>query len=221
MTQPTPTFRDLMRAVSPTWLQRGRAEKLLYAIGMQMDVMADMLVAGIKLRFPGLYSFESLPYVGRERCIQRGLHETDAQYAERLTRWLVDHQRRGGAYALLAQLLAYFAPDNFEIHLVYKSGRRYKMAADGTVTRDKITVRPERRWARWSLFFFTDNWPYPVSSEDAAALTLVPKEWIAAHCEGAVVLMVSDAELWNYHNPPRTWNSHVKWNQPAGTKLTF
>lgn len=200
MTEELLTYRDSLRKISPPWLQTGLNEKILYSIGLQIDAFGDAMVAGVKSRFPGLYSFESLPLIGRERRIRRGRTEADESYAVRLTRWLTDHRRRGGPYALLAQLHAHFAPNNFPITLVYYSGRRFQMDVNGVVVRDHIVWSPDpdtARWARWWLFYQTDAFPSP----DAATiedLKMVPREWNAAHCLGYVVLQPSGAELIDY-----------------------
>lgn len=198
MTTPTRTFRDRLRRASPPWLQHGWAEKLLYAYGAQVDAFADALVAGVKMRFPNLYSPESLPLIGRERRIARGLLEDDATYASRLTRWLDDHRRRGGPYALLAQLHAYYHPNDFPVQLIYRSGRRYSMDVNGNVTRDDITWSPDAqpdKWARWWLLMFTDAYPLPLSAQDTADIALIPTEWNAAHCFGSVILLPTGGEI--------------------------
>src|SRR5690606_17408066 len=117
-------------------------------------------------RFPGFAGYTSLPELGRDRRIRRGLIESDATYAARLLRWLDDHPNRGGPYAMLRQLHAFFAPNNFRIELINTSGRRYTMAIDGTITRDDVTWTPGPpcdlaggEWARWWLFFFVPDPP--------------------------------------------------------------
>lgn len=218
----TSTLRDLYRGLTPHWLQNTNAGALGWAIVLQLDASYDATVAGVKTRFPGLYTYESLAAIGRERRIRRGRVETDAVYAGRLQRWLTDHPTRGNAWALLAQLHAHYAPAAFVIHLVYKTGRRFSMAADGTITRDIVPPpQPQPMWARWTLFYFTDEWPTAadVTTDDANDLTLIPKEWVAGHAKGKVLLMPTGAELWNYHVPPRKWNNHSKWNKVRGTTL--
>lgn len=220
----TPTLRDTLRASVPSWLQGGNAYKFLWSIALQLDAMLDMCVSGIKLRFPGLYSNESLGYIGRERRIRRGRVEPSAVYAGRLIRWREDHKTRGNAFALLAQLHAHYDPAGFPIHLVYKSGRRFQMAPDGTVTIDTLpppVVPPQ--WGRWTLFYFTDEWPTPgdVTADDKNDLVMIPKEWIAGHVIGRLVLMPTGVELWDYHVPPRQWNNHSTWNKPAGTAFVI
>ena len=232
--EPPLTFRDAIRQKSPPWLQRGRAEKILYAMAIHLDGLTDALVAAIKMRFPGLYSPESLPYLGRDRRISRGRAETDGVYAGRLRRWLDDHPVRGGPYALLAQLHAHFAPNNFEIHLVYRSGRRFVMTADGVVTRDDLFTLNVPDWARWTLYYFTTfgatrpTWGEPgrtwghgrvwgstLTPQEVTDLRLVPREWNAAHCVGEIVLLGDSGQFWGY--PPNPWGAPgVKW---GGKKL--
>lgn len=214
MSGPTRTFRDRIRRASPPWLQHGWAEKLLYAFGVQIDAFADALVAGVKMRFPGLYSFESLPLIGRERRIARGLLEDDATYAARLTRWFDDHRRRGGPYAMLAQLHAYYSPNTFHTELIYRSGRRYTMAPDGTVTRDDIVWNPDgdpTKWARWWLLLFTDDYLPPLTDQQVADIRLIPTEWNAAHCFGTVVVFPTGAELWDFP-AGHTWDESGVWD---------
>ena len=215
MSGPTPTFRDRIRQLSPPWLQHGWAEKLLYSWGAQLDAFADTLIAGVKMRFPGLYSMESLSLIGRERRISRGLLENDATYAARLPRWLDDHRRRGGPYAMLAQLHAYYSPP-FHIELIYRSGRRYTMAPDGTVTRDDIVWNPDgnpAQWARWWLFLYTDDYLPPLTAQQLADIRLIPTEWNAAHCFGTVVVFPTGAELWDFPNG-HTWDESGVWDTP-------
>lgn len=179
------TFRDTIRKVSPRWLQRGLAEKILYAIGVHWDLLVDMAADGVKRRFPGeAGNFDSLPIIGRERRIRRGPNEPDATYASRLPRWLDDHRTRGGPYAMLAQLHAFYAATPFAIELVYQHGTRFSLATNGTVARDAITWLPDGipsvwddpgfwdddgvwdadsvRWAYWWLFY---HWPTAVADD--------------------------------------------------------
>jgi hypothetical protein len=213
------TFRDRMRMRwVPPWLSTGNAEKFLYAISLHADFFADALVAGVASRFPGRYGYETLPVHGRERRITRGPAESDETYARRLVRWLDDHRGRGGPYALLAQLAAYYAPDNFRIDLLYKSGRHFTLAADGaTITRGlraEAFDTDRERWARWWLIFTSDS----LDTSNVADLIHVPREWNAGHCIGALIVASSDARLYDW--PDRTWDADVTWDSP-GTAETI
>jgi hypothetical protein len=216
MTDPTPTFRDRIRQLSPPWLQHGNNEKFLYAMAVQLDAFSDALTAAVKSRFPNLYSDESLPLIGRERRIARGPAEASETYAVRLTRWLDDHRRRGGPYAMLAQLHAYFAPNNFPIDLVYRNGRTYQMDVDGNVARTETAWSPDThpdQWARWWLFFYTDAYPSP-TAQQIAELKVVPHDWNAAHCFGYIIVFPSTAELWDWPLG-HTWDESGTWDTGA------
>jgi len=225
------TWRDRMRESVPTWLRSGVAEKLLYAIGVQVDALTDAASAAVKLRMPGVYSSESLALLGRERRIRRGPRESSDNYAERLDRWLIDHQTRGGPYALLNQLHAFYSPNNFQIRLVYRSGRCFDMAADGTITRSRVTWSPDNqpeKWARWWLIY---SWPTTfravrtfgepglkfddgsttygsgLSSRVIYTLRVVPQDWNAAHAFGHIKL-VHGAGVYGF--PPRKFGDGLK-----------
>lgn len=213
MTTPTRTFRDLLRMVSPPWLQTGSAEKLLYAIGAQLDVFGDALVAGVKLRFPGLYSGESLGLIGRERRISRGLTETDDVYGGRLRGWLDGHRRRGGPYALLQQLHAFHAPNTFPVQLLYRTGRRYSMDANGDITRDDVVFYPYSGWAYWWLVMEAAAYTPPLTAQQIADIALIPTEWNAAHAIGYAVVMPPGGELWDYP-PGHVWDESGTWDTP-------
>lgn len=217
-TIPTPTYRDAILRYWP-WSQDGNIARVLYAMGTQFDSLADILVGGIRARFPGVYSDESLPLIGRERRIRRGLTESATAYAVRLCGWLDQHPYRGNPYALLAQLHAFLAPD-YQIDLQYRSGRRFVLDPDGTVTRSLSTVVPTTSWCRWTLFYFTDSITYPSTQKQAEDLTIVPKEWNAAHCSGRVLVMRTGAELWDYP-PGHTWDESGTWNTTPIIKLSI
>jgi hypothetical protein len=224
------TFRDLVRRRSPPWLQRGLAEKILYSIAIQLDAFGDALDAGVKLRFPGVYSAESLPVLSRERRIIRGRNEGELPFSARLARWFVDHRYRGGPYAMLTQLYYHYLPTLITIDLLYANGRRYRLDSvllaggtpiDEAITRDLTGFVPvdgdTAKWARWWLIFYTDQWAVtPPTDTEIQDLRLLPRAWNAAHCFGTIVLFPGTGELWNWP-PGRTWNELGTWNVTGGT----
>lgn len=209
------TARDEIRKRSPPWLRIGNNERLLYTLGLHIDTLTDALVAGVKSRFPGLYSDESIPLIGRERRIARGRDETTASYIDRLRMWRIDHRRRGNPYALLSQLHISLGPSAFPIDLLYANGRRFLMDADGNIERSFVPWLPDdqpERWARWWLFYNTDQWAVtPPTQSEIDELRAIPRAWNTAHALGYIVLFPSDAQLWNYP-PGHTWNEAGVWN---------
>lgn len=206
------TFRDAIREISPWWLRGPIGGSVLYAIGAMIDGLADALRAGVKMRFPGFYSNESLTLIGRERRIRRGRYELDETYAARLIPWLDRHRTRGGPYALLGQVHAYYRPNNFAVELRYASGRRYVLdPVDGTIARGDVVWTPpggaSPLWARWWLLYawpvaleddgiwsdpgtWDDGgvWDTSMSAADVRDVRAVPRDWNAAHAIGRITL---------------------------------
>ncbi len=209
-------YRDFLRDISPIWLKFGIGLRLLYAIGVHLDLLIEMATTAIKHRLPGLYSFDALPYIGRERRIRRGLFESDSSYADRLTQWRQKHRRRGNPYGLLDQLFSFFAPNNFEIELVYYSGRRFTLDENGLITRDEVegdapSWPPDAtatQWARWWLFYHVPSavlddgtwddpgewddggvWDSGLTAQEVSDLRLIPTEWNTKHALGRLVLL--------------------------------
>lgn len=156
-------FAATFLSVVPPWLRRTVGGALVESIGVQLDAETDRNVDGVNLRFPSADRPTALGYLGRERRIIRGPAESDASYAARLLIWLDSHAIRGGPYALLTQLHAYFLDSmNVPIRLIASSGLRHSMDANGTIVRDTIDWNADgeypNKWARiWLLFQINDT----------------------------------------------------------------
>ena len=83
------SFLKVFKAVLPPWLLRTEGLKLIGGISDVIDDHRDRVVAGVKLRFPGLYTLEGVEKIGRERRLRRGPKETTEVFAERLQRWWI------------------------------------------------------------------------------------------------------------------------------------
>jgi len=206
----TPTYRDAVQRYWPWGERYATVRKILYSSIAQLDVLGNNLISGLKLRFPGNFA-DALPLLGRERRIRRGRTESAASYTARLRRWLTDHARRGNPYALLEQLYAVL-PVKFPVDLVYRSGRRFRMDATGAITTDVLDVVLTEQWGRWVLYYYTDDYLTPTTTE-LEDLTMIPKEWNAAHCSGRIVILPTGAELWDYPDG-HTWDESGTWDTP-------
>jgi hypothetical protein len=60
------------------------------------------------------------------------------------------------------------------------------------------------------LLYFTDS----VTMADAEDLKIIPREWIAAHCLGEIILMPPGARLWGYPRG-RLWGNSELWGSGA------
>jgi hypothetical protein len=201
------TYRDQLRMRMPWWLRGWLGGRLIYAIGIQLDVLADMAVNAVGLRFPRAAQPDALAGIGQDRKIPRGRSEPAATYAARLRRWLDDHRTRGGPYAMLAQLHAFWGADPFQIWLYYASGKGFAMSTAGVIT-NSANSPVVGDWARWWLYF---EWPDAVASDglwsdpgtwsdggvwdsgltpnEVEDIRNVPREWNAAHATGTIILI--------------------------------
>lgn len=176
----------------PPWLRRKNGKPLILGLGDPLDMLAQNAADAVKMRFPtATVDVDALALTGAERRIWRGPGETAATYAKRLRIWLDSHRTRGGAYALLAQLFAYWrATLNVPIELVNYSGRRYSMDVSGNVTRDDITwnvgTGMTGMWAQDWIFFHVVA---PVLGVDAS-FQIVPTTWAPAHLKRCTIIQI-------------------------------
>lgn len=225
-------IRDLFQLVYPTWLRKGTARKLLYTFELYFDTLIELATAAVKLRFPGQHGGEPLPYLARERRIRRGIGETIADWAARLSDYLEAHKDRGGPYPLLEQVWEHYRHQTagaFPVHLVYTSGARYDMALDGTVVRDAVSfdtgLGPDD-WAHWWLVyewptvidddglwddpgFYGDGgvWDSTLTLADVTDFRLIPTEWNNAYCKGHLVVLSPGEALWDV--PIELWDASL------------
>jgi hypothetical protein len=134
-------FKSAMLQISPPWLRRVVGAKLMESLGEEADDLLDRFVSGVKLRFPTDDADpDALARIGRERRIRRGPGELGQTYARRVRTWWDDHRTRGGAFAMLRQLYAFWRDSlNPRMDVVYHSGTRRWVDSDGVITRDAIT----------------------------------------------------------------------------------
>lgn len=146
-----PLYTKLLLDTVPPWLTRIVGEKYMRSLGERIDALVTRVAQGVRHRFPGDIDESSLGTIGRERRIRRGPEEPPASYARRLRKWWDAHRRRGGPYALLGQLHAYFADlhDLPRIDVVATSGNRHWVAqgvadidASAAITHDSVDWDP-------------------------------------------------------------------------------
>jgi hypothetical protein len=183
-----PSHLRTFEAVLPPWLLRLEGRKLFGALSDVLDDHRARLVAGVKLRFPGLYSSDGLEFLSRERRIRRGPAEGPDAFARRLRRWWIDHRTRGNGFSLLQQLRAYLdgtLDPPFEV--VSYLGVRHRIDGDGCITRDTIHWGSDEsgHWARIWLFLRTTATEIDAATRETYAAIL--RDWIPAHVRPAKV----------------------------------
>lgn len=200
-------YERTVKQVVPPWLRRRVGGSILSGIGAVMDAITSRAGDAVRLRFPGVDE-DALPIIGQERRIVRGPMESSYAYSQRLPGWIDAHRRRGSVYAMLEQWHGYNADSPRRIDIVYQSGTRYVLAADGTITRDTSpgwVPDASPLWARAWAFVYEGSDPGTPSAVDAAALTVIPRLWTAAHMRPiTVVILWPGVELWDY--PPGIWD---------------
>lgn len=233
-------IRDLLDRWA-AWLLRGVTGKLLYVIALHFDFLVHWAQVAIWSRYPGFYSYETLPLHARARRIRQGIGESNRDYALRLARYLEPHETWGGPYALLEQLWEQYrhSPDGaFRIHLVYQSGAYFLLDTDGTITRPPFVFSTgSDDWAHWWLVF---EWPEPIADDgtwddpgdwddpdgawdtsmpfsQVAAIRLIPAEWNNAHCIGHIILLGPGQAVWDI--PDEDWNSEEEWDEGGDDEL--
>lgn len=216
-----PSYLRMFELVLPPWLLRTEGLKLTGALAQVVDQHRTRLVAGVKLRFPGLYSLDGVEKIGRERRIRRGPNEALDPYATRLRRWWEDHRTRGGAYALLEQMLAYLAgTPGPPYDVVSYRGVRHVMDASEAITRDTITWGTDEtgNWAR--VWVFVGVTASSVTAETLESYAAIVRDWLPAHAVGEVVVLHPGTRLWDYPQPVPDWSDTWDWDDgPTTTEV--
>ena len=194
-TPPTPPpaaegdrWRRWLRPLLPPWLTRSKGWGYLGSIAQFFDVLTDRDGASVRLRYPSASREDALPRIGADRVLLRGTGETAAAFAARLRTWRTAHRTRGSAWALLEQLRAFLGTDlgtSIEgVDVYIARGVRYRLAGDGTITREAGVTTPASPlgpWARaWVVYRFAAS-PLPLSEDERARLVAIPRAWGAAH----------------------------------------
>lgn len=224
-----------------SWLTRGVSGKILYVIALHFDALILLAQVAIWSRFPGFYSYETLPLHQRARRIRQGLGESNLSYSTRLTKYLDQHETWGGPYPLLDEIWHHYKDSTdgpFVVHLFYQSGAYFQLQTDGTVLRTDVEVTTGfEDWAHWWLVYewpevVNDDgtWDDPGDWDDADAawdttlpyhvcadVRLIPSEWNNAHSIGHIILLGPDQAIWDV--PDEDWNSEEEWDEGSADDL--
>ncbi len=167
------TFRTIRRFLAPRWLTEGEGGLVGYSLDLPKDALMQRVYLGHLARFPQngpngeTAPPDALDALGRDRGVTKGIDETDASYAYRLTQWLVDARTRGTAFTLMKQLAAYCDWDGSKgvsFRVVDNSGNWFSRSATGVETRSLNTGNwnwdgDTASWARfWVIIYPGTRW---------------------------------------------------------------
>lgn len=86
------------------------AGKLLYVLGMGIDLLLEKANQGVKARFPTVCDPSALPYIGADRLIPQGPGEPISSYRVRLQRAFPSWAHAGSPFGILSSVLPMFLP---------------------------------------------------------------------------------------------------------------
>lgn len=233
-------FREAFYDLLPRWLTEGEGEKVLYSLAAVKDAFAQRAREGLLARFPEYGPADALEFHGRDRKIIRGVTESRESYEKRLLRWLDDHATRGGPYAFLDQVGAFWdnafpANGPRRIALIYRNGLIFerdpitKEITWSNITWD-VDSTPEI-WGRvWLIIHWPDGsvgsdntwdfggtwddggvWDSNATPEMIERLRRVPRAWNAAHIERIRIILIGEPA------GEELWDYPVgTWDEPGG-----
>jgi len=105
-------------ALFPHWLTGPNSGKIIYSIGLLLDMATEWLYQGIQQRFPLVADEGALPNNERDNGNLRGLRESTEDYRRRRARWVPTHRRAGTPFAIAEQVQAYFSPQSPTVYIV-------------------------------------------------------------------------------------------------------
>lgn len=238
------TFRDAIRRACPPFLTGFWGYRLMYSIAIQLDALGDGVVAGVKLRFPNVYSDESLPFIGRERGITRGFDEPAATYAVRLEGWLEELRRKGNPYTLMRQIRGYLTGHAVTFRIVNNTGAWYTLNADGSTEYHyganwNWDGAPNTEWSRFWFFIYPpadlwvrdgtwgdgsswgDNgqtWGSTATIEQVETIRAIVTEWESPHARCINIVVVFDAAAFDPADtqPPLPDGTWAHWSKNVG-----
>jgi len=235
---PKLSFRETLRRYVPPWLAdrptsgRTAGFRYLYGLVAILDGGMQFLVEGMQARLPGGGTPTALPYIGRDRRIIRGPHETDADYAARLLEWLDLWRAAGNAYALAKALQAFLAPGHPRIRIVTRSGFWWTLDPSGELSWHLASpnnwnwdshTHPEHagRWADfWVVVYpphFADDglwgdgtsfwgerkaFGQGTSLANVEAIKALVRQWKAAHSRCMALIFTYDPASFDPTSPP-------------------
>lgn len=210
-------WEEWLPALAPGWLQRQWGGGYLRAVGAEQDELLSEVIQARKAMMPNYAgagpATDALPIIGAERGLERGPSDTDASYGERLRRAWETLPTRGSPRGLLTQLRV-MGFDWERLNYIQRSGRRVKLALDGTVTISDGPIwtfdgKSPLAYAQYGLLFETDQptitWSGGAGfSAEAALLNRLAYRWRNSKAEFMGTWILGTGRIWG-------WPTTVNW----------
>ena len=161
MTEGVRNYRDQISAlgVVPRWLRGRYVSRLLYTIGLHVDLLRELLLLGLTARFPG-YHRDATPYLCRDLKVQRGPEESEEQITARLRARRQTATTKGNTVSILRDLQAYLMPHAPRIRVVDNSGHYVEISREGAISEGEQPWNWDGNTALWSRYWVL-IWPPP------------------------------------------------------------
>jgi hypothetical protein len=183
------SFRDKVREMSPTWLQDGRNERLLFTLALGMDLLVEKAVQAVHMFFPTTCDASALPVIGNDRLIPRGATELESRYRQRLQRAPETWQHAGTPWQVLAQALHIllelrpaarmisnrYDDSVFPSTLVDSKWNSYAAGDDADATQPTRTLYAGGNWDWDSVIRCSSSWTW--SRKWIVLESVAPNDW--------------------------------------------
>jgi hypothetical protein len=116
------TFRDMVYAISPSWLRGPIGSRFMYSMAVQLDAAADGIAYAVLARFPTKAPADAMPWIANDRQIEQGFQESQADWTARLTQWLDRWAHAGSPWGVLMAVRGWVAPDPCAVLTVNNRG---------------------------------------------------------------------------------------------------
>ncbi len=173
------TFRALWKHTVPSWLNEGEGGQVGFTLSLLKDAFMNRVYLGFLAGYPQngpngeTAPPDALIRIGQDRRCIRGIFETDAEYAYRLTQQLVERQTAGNPFTLMRQLHAYTGSNHgVSFRTVDVAGNFYSRSSSGVETASLATglwdwdAEPSTKWSKFWVIIYpgtlwsatTDEW---------------------------------------------------------------
>lgn len=115
---PSTQQRDVVTAISPTFLSMGVSERYMYTLGLSLDVLLEKHNQAMRAHMPTLCDPTCLAQIGLDRVLSQGPREGNASFRLRLQTAFETWQRAGTRRAVMGQVVTYVNGDaSFTTHI--------------------------------------------------------------------------------------------------------